>query len=95
MSQIARLGDSTEGSCVFHGGVSGVITSAASTTLVNGIPVARLGDVVTAACGHVGIISSASSSAYAEGVPIARLGDAVSGTYNATIVSSSNDSFAG
>lgn len=65
----ARLGDSSS-----HGGV---IISAAARTMVNGIPVARMGDLhVCPIPGHgVTSIVTGSTTTLTEGRPNARLGD--------------------
>ncbi len=65
----ARLGDSSS-----HGGV---IITAASRTMVNGVPVARMGDLhVCPIPGHgVTSIVTGSATTQTEGKPNARLGD--------------------
>lgn len=78
---IAKMGDMTS-----HGGV---IISGAARTLVEGVPVARMGDLH--ACpiqGHaVNPIISGSPSTLVEGAPVARMGDMTA--CGATIISSS------
>jgi len=97
MAAIARIGDSTFGTCPlghpkkpFVG--SGVIISGSGTTHADGIPVARIGDSVLPGCGHVSTIVSGSGTSYADGIPIARVGDSVAGPYVATITSGSGTS---
>jgi len=65
----ARLGDLTS-----HGGV---IVTGASRTLVNGKPVARMGDLHFCPIPWHGVtpIVSGSASTYTEGKPNARVGD--------------------
>ena len=67
MPAIARQGDPTS-----HGGM---ILTAATRTLVEGKPVARMGDLVL--CGKHGLqpIILGSSTVFAEGKPVARVGD--------------------
>lgn len=69
MSQVARLGDSSS-----HGGT---IITGASKTFVNGIPVARVGDLHSCPIvGHgVTPITTGSGSVEAEGAAVARIGD--------------------
>lgn len=95
---VARLGDTTSGTC-YHPShlvpisVSGTITSASSTYIVNGRGAARLDDQVTTSCGHTDYINSASGTCIADPKPVARLGDTVgkNGIYIATITSASGD----
>ena len=92
MQPVARLGDRTMGSCSVHGGgIGGTITSASPTITVNNIPAARLGDQVTADCGHTATIISAGMNTDPNNVGgIARLGDQVGNSpYTAQIVSAS------
>lgn len=55
--------------CPLHG--TGTVTSGAGSFLVNGTPVARVGDLTR--CGAV--INSGSATCHIEGQPIARVGD--------------------
>ena len=91
MTNFARLTDATTGVCSIDGPQSGTITSSASTTYVEGLLVARVGDVVTAGCGHTGTISAASGNIYAEGKRTARKGDPFSGVYSGTITGSASN----
>jgi uncharacterized Zn-binding protein involved in type VI secretion len=94
MPGIARLGDSTIGSCRVHGpDIRGTIISASTDTIVNNRGTARLGDTVLAECGHQGTIVSASSTTLCNGRGTARFGDNISGIYTATIISASTDNF--
>lgn len=93
---IARLGDSTYGTCHCHDEpiqVSGTIISASPDTNANGRGVARLGDTVKASCGHTAIIISAKTTQFANGRGVARLGDKFTGCYIGTITSASPDTF--
>lgn len=92
---IARLHDKTFGVCKVHGNQNGKITSCSSTVYANGIGVARITDMVTADCGHTGVIQTGSSKSFANGLGIARVGDHISGTYNASILEGSANTFSG
>lgn len=95
---VARLGDRTFGTCTAHITpiqTGGTITSGSSTIIVNDKPCARLGDTVTADCGHVSKIISASGDVIGDPEPVARLGDNVGdGPYTAEIITASEDVFA-
>lgn len=89
---VARLGDRTSGVCSIHGSQGGTITTASTDSFVNDRGVARLGDSVTADCGHVSEIVTSSTDSYTNTRGVARLGDAVDrGPYTATIVTASPD----
>lgn len=93
MRGVARLGDKTIGGCAVHGpGIGGTITSASPDVICNGKGVARLGDQVTADCGHVSQIITASYTVITNGRGTARLSDSVAGSpYIATIITASPD----
>lgn len=90
---IARLGDKLRGVCSIHGTVNATIVTASSTHLVNGLGVARLGDIAFTSCGHTGKIITASSSQTADGLGVARLGDTTSGIFTGVIITGSPDTF--
>ena len=99
MPAVARIGDSTFGTCPlghpkkpFVG--SGVIISGSGTTFADGSPVARIGDSVLPGCGHVSTIVSGAGTTNADGIPVARVGDSVAGPYVAVITSGSGTTFA-
>ena len=95
MRGIARLGDSTFGTCYSHTNpilVGGTIISGSTDHACNGRHVARLGDTVLANCGHTAIIVSASTNTDCNNRGVARLGDSTAGAYVATIISASVDS---
>lgn len=90
--QVARLGDRTQGVCSVHGPQGGTITTASTNSFVNDRGIARLGDAVTADCGHVSAIITASENSKVNERGIARLADAVGGgPYTATIITASTD----
>lgn len=84
---VARLGDRSD-----HGGT---VISAASCTYVNGIPVARMGDLHSCPLDGHGVtpITSGSGCVLIEGQPVARIGDTTG--CGATISSGSPDALAG
>ena len=93
---IARLGDRTHGQCSCHTSTittGGTIVTASTDTTVNGMVVARLGDIVLADCGHTGTIVTCSQTNTCNGLGIARLGDKTQGCYVATIITASLDDF--
>mgnify|MGYP000072320276 CR=1 FL=1 len=95
MRGIARIGDSTFGTCYAHKhplAIGGTIISASPDHVCNGRLVARLGDTVLADCGHTAIIVSASTNTACNNRGVARLGDSTAGAYVATIISASMDS---
>ena len=83
----ARLGDPSS-----HGGV---IITAAARTLVNGLPVARMGDLHACPMPGHGItpIVVGSATSLTEGCPNARLGDIAA--CGAVIVAGSGNTFSG
>ena len=98
MPAVARVGDTTMGTCPLgHPKLpwsgSGTIISGSGSTYADGSPVARVGDSVLPGCGHVSTIVSGSGVSFADGIGIARVGDAVAGPYVATIVSGSGSTF--
>lgn len=93
---IARVGDRTTGTCYCHPvpiNVDGTIITGSTDTFVDNLPVARLGDVVKADCGHTGTIVTSSSSVFCNNLGVARLGDQTSGCYESTIITASTDTF--
>jgi uncharacterized Zn-binding protein involved in type VI secretion len=98
MRAVARLGDKTFGTCTAHVvpiSIGGTIITGSADTLVNGLPIARLGDQVLTDCGHTSVIVTADSSTPVNSKPgTARLGDSVGdGPYTATIITASKDTF--
>ena len=93
MPYIARVGDVWTGICKCHESpikVSGTIVSGSGTNFADGIPVARIGDVVISSCGHSATIIAGSPTSTADGIPIARIGDPVaSGCISGIIISGS------
>jgi uncharacterized Zn-binding protein involved in type VI secretion len=91
--KIARIGDTTHGTCTAHvipRTVDGTITTGAEKAIAGGKPIARVGDTVTSSCGHTGIINKGATKATCNGKPIARMNDTFSGDYTGTITSGYN-----
>ena len=92
MTAIARLGDTTKGTCYSHTSpidVGGTIITGSSNDFADGYPVARLGDIIKSDCGHYSTIITASSNSFSDGLGVARLGDIGSGEYKCTIITGS------
>lgn len=84
MRPLIRIGDTTD-----HGGV---VVSGAGSDIVEGKPVARVGDTVTCPIKGHGptVIVSGDSSLIVEGQPVARQGDKCA--CGATLIASQGDS---
>lgn len=84
---LARVGDTVIGTCPSPNGVIpavGIITMGSPRALETGLPIARIGDIVTFPCGASTIVTG--GSRYLEGgLPVARIGDTVSGVGNGII----------
>jgi len=96
----SRLGDLGTGTCCRHSsptciGMSGIIIQGSPTVLTNGLPSARLGDIVLGHCGHIGTVITGSATVRANGLPKARLGDAFSGCFFGVISSGSGNVLTG
>jgi uncharacterized Zn-binding protein involved in type VI secretion len=92
MAKIARTGDTGVGTCRCHKSpisTSGVIQASEARVFADGLSVARVGDIVVAACGHSGVIVSGSGKVFADGIAIARVGDSFVGCFSGVIVSGS------
>lgn len=90
MPAVANLNQICVGICCAHGtppciNTTGVIASGAATVTAEGLPVARVGDLVVLACGHTAIIVSGSPTVTAEGIPLARATDLVGGVFTGNI----------
>lgn len=93
MSNIARIGDKTLGTCYAHRTpitVNGTIITGSPTVKSQGFNVARLGDAILSDCGHKSKIVTASSNSRANGLGIAKIGDKGDGVYKCTIITGSS-----
>lgn len=66
--------------------VTGTIIQGASKTIANGLPIARMTDVVMRGDGHYGIIIGGSGTVIAEGLPVARMTETFVGCFSGTII---------
>lgn len=96
---VARLGDTTDGTCSHssHSSpikVSGKIITASGNVSANNRKVARLGDTVETDCGHTSVIITASGNTSVNNIHTARLGDTIGdGPYDAVIITASPNVF--
>ncbi len=91
MPAVARVGDIFVGVCRCHRdpiSVTGTIISGSSNITVDGMPLARIGDMVMCSCGHVATIVSGGKNS-GQGMNIARVGDVAAGCPVGTLVSGS------
>jgi uncharacterized Zn-binding protein involved in type VI secretion len=92
---LARMSDTGMGNDTCHDdtevGVSGTIIQGAGSVIVNGLPVARMSDIVMRDDGHFGIIISGSGTVIAGGLPVARIGDDFIGCFSGTIINGSGN----
>jgi|LakMenE01Jun11ns_1017448.scaffolds.fasta_scaffold8896541_2 uncharacterized Zn-binding protein involved in type VI secretion len=95
---VARLGDTTQGTCSHSSHASpiettGKIITASGNVSANNRKVARLGDTVETDCGHTSIIITASGNT-STNRHTARLGDKIGdGPYDAVIITASPNVF--
>jgi uncharacterized Zn-binding protein involved in type VI secretion len=95
---VARLGDTTQGTCSHPSHepkeVTGKIITASGNVSANNRKVARLGDTVETDCGHTSIIITASGNSSDNNKHTARLGDKIGdGPYDAIIITASPNVF--
>lgn len=93
MINVARETDQTQGNCSAHDGNpsrNGTVGPCSqSVVLVNGLKCARIGDIVTASCGHTGVITTGALKVYVQGILVATYGSFFTGTYYGTIIGGS------
>lgn len=89
---VARVGDRTYGTCTCHQnpvtGFGRIVTGSDKLAL-DDKPVARLGDIILADCGHEAVIVTASELFLLEDRGVARVGDLGEGCYNCEIIEGS------
>ena len=94
MISVARETDQTHGNCSGHDGnpaMDGTIRPCSqSAVLVNGLKCARIGDIVTASCGHTGVITTGASKVYVQGILVATYGSLFTGTYYGSVIGGSS-----
>jgi uncharacterized Zn-binding protein involved in type VI secretion len=70
-------------------GVTGIIIQGAASVMANGLPVARMGDIVMRSDGHSGIIIQGAATVIVNGLPVARMGDEFTGCFTGIIIGGS------
>lgn len=89
-----RIGDIIVATCYCHKSpitVTGQIVAGSPITSSDGLPQARVGDLVVSSCGHTGVIVSGSSINFIDEISAARFGDSVkSSCLDGIIISGSN-----
>jgi len=96
MKSHARIGDPTKGTCkecLGHPSRDGQITTGSGYAFAEDLGLARLGDEVTATCGHKGYIDTCSGMTLIQGIQAAREDDHFDGDYEGTIVQGSTKVF--
>ena len=94
MMPVARMGDMGYGICTPHKDphmTTGMIVTSQGTVLINGMPAARMGDMVIVGDGGVGVIVSGSANVLIGGMPMAQLGSTFVGSFTGTIISGSGN----
>lgn len=95
MLPVSRMMDMAVGICTCHKNpmpTIGWIYPSTTTVLVNSLPVARMGDIVITACGHMGYVMNGSTTVLTQSLPTARIGDIVSGCcFQGTIIQGSSN----
>ena len=96
---VARMSDTGFGDDTCHQdtkvGVTGIIIQGAATVMANGLPVARMSDIVMRGDGHVGIIIGGSSTVMANGLPVARMSEDFVGCFTGIIIGGASNVIAG
>lgn len=88
---IARMGDSAQGYCAICECVmTGVIILGSSNTIVNGMPIARMNDIVQGSCGHIGILLGTTKH-IVNGLPMAIIGSQFQGVFSGSIITGSHN----
>jgi uncharacterized Zn-binding protein involved in type VI secretion len=95
----ARMSDTGFGDDTCHDstkhGVTGIIIQGAPTVMTNGLPLARMSDIVMRGDGHSGIIIGGSGTVIASGLPVARMSDQFIGCFTGIIIGGASNVVAG
>ncbi len=95
----ARMSDTGAGYDECHDdtkfNVTGTIIQGAEIVIVNGLPVARMGDIVMRDDGHYGVIIGGSGTVIASGLPVARMSEEFFGCFTGTIIGGSGNVMVG
>jgi uncharacterized Zn-binding protein involved in type VI secretion len=96
---IARMSDTGLGDDTCHDstkhGVTGMILIGAPTVMANGLPVARMTDIVMRGDGHSGVIIQGSATVMANGLPVARMSDQFVGCFTGIIIGGASNVIGG
>jgi len=93
--KLCRKTDVATGTCYSHTiprSITGTISNGSGTFEIDGLPGARIGDLVDFDCGHQGVISTGSPTCVIDGKGAARVGDSVVGngaSLTATLITGS------
>ena len=96
MPQAATLTSVGVGQCCCHHDptcidITAIVISGSPDIFINGLPAARMGDLMQGTCGHFGTIITGALDTFQNGIPAARLGDITQGCVLVTLVSGSLD----
>ena len=75
--------------------VTGTIIQGASKTIANGMPIARMTDIILRSDGHYGVIIGGSGTVIAEGLPVARMTESFVGCFSGVIIGGSTNVIVG
>lgn len=75
--------------------VTGLVINGASNVFVNGLPAARMGDIVMYGDGHTGTIVGGAGSVIGNSLPLARIGDPFVGCFTGILIEGSGNVLAG
>jgi uncharacterized Zn-binding protein involved in type VI secretion len=75
--------------------VTGIIIQGSGNVITNGLPTARLMDMVMRGDGHTGIIVGGAAKTLVNGLPVARIGDPFVGCFTGTLIEGSGNVLAG
>mgnify|MGYP006928174253 CR=1 FL=1 len=96
----ARLTDVGVGICCCHPPIPcipmvGMLVTASSNYITNGLGEARLGDVMLGNCGHPGTMITCSNRSLINGLGTVRISDAFSGCFTGVVVTGSPNRLVG
>jgi uncharacterized Zn-binding protein involved in type VI secretion len=100
MPNQSRIGDLGVGICCCHSdppciSMVGPIITGSPNHLTNGIPSARVSDMILGFCGHPGILISGSGTARINGLGASRIGDSFVGCFSGTLIQGSPNTIVG
>jgi len=74
---------------------TGIIIQGSANVVTNGLPTARLMDIVMFGDGHTGTIVGGAAKTLANALPVARIGDPFVGCFTGTLIEGSGNVLAG